>query len=64
MLDPTNSRYRYLSFKGAGTYRRFIKENKELQQVGLVYQQEEIPAHGTYGALLFEQNGKPKGKKF
>ena len=60
MLDPTNSRYRYLSLKGTGTYRRFIKEDKELQQAGLVYQQEETPAHGTYGALLFRPEWKAK----
>ena len=53
MNDPTNSRYRYLSFRGNGNYRRFIKEEKELQQVGLNYQDNDIPAHGTYGALLF-----------
>ncbi|MBB1286927.1 hypothetical protein HRH25_21270 [Flavisolibacter sp. BT320] len=60
MNDPTNSRYRYLSFKGNGNYRRFVKEEKELQQVGFIYQDNDIPAHGTYGALLFRPEWKAK----
>lgn len=54
MLDPTNSRYRYLSFKGTGSYRRYVDNDKQLQNVGLVYKKTETPAHGTYGALLFD----------
>lgn len=60
MNDPTNSRYRYLDFKGNGTYRRFVRENKELQKVGMTYQDNETPAHGTYGALLFRPEWKAK----
>ena len=51
MFDPTNSRYRYLASKGTGLYRRFIKDDKELQTVGLVYQDNKTPAHGTYEAF-------------
>lgn len=53
MLDPTNSRYRYLSFKGSGTYRRYVQDDKRLQQVDVNYQNNDVPSHGSYGALLF-----------
>ena len=52
MHDPTNSKYRYLTFKGSGIYRRFIKEGKNIEPVDSPYSQQSIPAHGTYGALL------------
>jgi hypothetical protein len=60
MNDPTNSHYRYLNFKGSESYRRFIKDDKKLQQVGLTYQEQDIPAHGSYGALLFTSQWKTK----
>ena len=60
MNDPTNGRYRYLDFKATGSYRRFIKDDKNIQQVGLVYQVQNTPAHGTYGALLFDPKWRAK----
>jgi hypothetical protein len=60
MNDPTNSRYRYLTFKSSGSYRRFVTENKSLQQIDLVYRHQDTPAHGTYGALLFDPQWKYK----
>jgi len=60
MLDPTNSRYRYLEFKGVGSYRRFVNEDKNLQPVGLNFQDNTTPAHGTYGALLFRPEWRDK----
>ena len=55
MSDPTNSRYRYLTFKGNGTYRRFVqaKEDKSLEPVNMPYNSQDTPAHGSYGELLF-----------
>src|SRR5690606_6779002 len=50
----------YLNFRSTGTYRRFIQEDKNLQQVDLRYQVQDIPAHGTYGALLFTKEWKNK----
>lgn len=60
MNDPTNSRYRYLAFRGAGLYRRFVQEDKKLQQPGITYQDTDIPAHGSYGALLFTPQWRAK----
>ncbi|MEO8960889.1 MAG: hypothetical protein ABI325_03345 [Ginsengibacter sp.] len=60
MNDPTNSRYRYLDIKDAGIYRRFVQENKKLHQGVLVPQSNNIPAHGSYGALLFTPQWKIK----
>jgi 5-methylcytosine-specific restriction endonuclease McrA len=54
MHDPTNSRYRYINFRGSGAYRRFVKENETIENVGLPYQDNDVPAHGTYGALMFD----------
>jgi hypothetical protein len=53
--DPTNSRYRYIIFKGSNVYRRFITgdENRNIESAGLKYSENDVPAHGTYGALLF-----------
>jgi hypothetical protein len=60
MHDPTNTRYRYLDFKGTGVYRRFIQDNKKVESSGLVYQDQVAPAHGSYGALLFDPRWKTK----
>lgn len=56
MNDPTNSRYRYIRFKGGNNYRRFIKgdDNTEVEKTILLPHQFATPAHGTYGALLFD----------
>jgi 5-methylcytosine-specific restriction endonuclease McrA len=53
MHDPTNSKYRYLVLNSAGKYRRFIQAEKEIESLRLVYQDQNRPAHGSYGALLF-----------
>ena len=60
MHDPTNSRFRYLNFRIIGSYRRFKQEGKELEQVKLVFQEPVTPAHGTYGASLFDPKWKTK----
>jgi hypothetical protein len=60
MNDPTRSRYRHLSFKSKTIYRRFIQEEKNLKQSNLEVNLEDIPAHGTYGALLFRPEWKAK----
>lgn len=60
MNDPTQSRYRHLNFKSDETYRRFIQANKDLKQSNLETNLEDIPAHGTYGALLFRSEWKTK----
>jgi len=53
--DPTNSRYRHLILKGNNVYRRFVKTEKQegIERSVLEYSENSIPAHGTYGALLF-----------
>src|SRR4051812_7170583 len=62
MNDPTNSRYRYIYFKGNNNYRRFTKENtnKQLQKTFLQPEEFTTPAHGTYGALLFDPRWRAK----
>jgi len=62
MNDPINTRYRYLSFKG-DSYRRYIqeKDGKELQTSTLAGQtNEDLPAHGSYGGLLFDERWRSK----
>jgi hypothetical protein len=61
MFDPTNSRYRYLASKGTGLYRRFIRDDEELQTVGLVYQDNKTPAHGNIWGIRTEMESK-KGR--
>ena len=53
--DPTNSRYRYINFKGGNVYRRFITDDKNgnIERASLKYSENDTPAHGSYGALLF-----------
>ncbi|WP_026902432.1 HNH endonuclease [Pedobacter glucosidilyticus] len=58
MNDPTQSKYRHISFKGETAYRRFIKAEDELKSNHFEPYQENIPAHGTYGALLFRPEWK------
>ena len=53
--DPTNSRYRYIIFKGSDVYRRFITGdgNENIEHAVLKYSENDTPAHGSYGASLF-----------
>lgn len=60
MLDPTQSRYRHLNFKSNSVYRRFVQSDKALKQSILETQLKDIPAHGTYGALLFRPEWRAK----
>ena len=60
MFDPTQSRYRHLNFKSNSVYRRFIQSEKTLKQSNLETQLSDIPAHGTYGALLFRPEWRVK----
>jgi len=60
MNDPTQSRYRHLNFKSNTTYRRFVQADKDLKQSNLETNLEDIPAHGTYGALLFRPEWRAK----
>ena len=62
MNDPTNSRYRYIAFKSDDGYRRYIQEDKDksLQLYNLSYKNLTIPAHGSYGALLFDPRWKAR----
>ena len=61
MIDYTNSRYRYISFKGS-TYRRYMPEEdgKVLKQSVLTNYNGNIQAHGTYGSLLFDPRWRKK----
>lgn len=60
MYDPTQSRYRYLHFKSNEGYRRFVQADKNLEQADLQTAVSDIPAHGSYGALLFRPEWKIK----
>lgn len=60
MYDPTQSRYRHLNFKSDTNYRRFTQAEKGLKTNKLETNLEKIPAHGTYGALLFRPEWKAK----
>ena len=60
MYDPTNSRYRYLNLKSNLVYRRFVQEGKRMQGPGLIQNDLDVPAHGTYGALLFTPQWKAR----
>ena len=60
MLDPTKSRYRYLNLKSNSVYRRFANSENGLKQSNLEPNQTDIPAHGTYGALLFRPEWRAK----
>jgi hypothetical protein len=54
MNDPTKSKYRYLAFTGKN-YRRYVQEtDDELKKHTLEVFHADMPAHGTYGALLFD----------
>lgn len=60
MHDPTNSKYRYLNFKSDSQYRRYRQDenDKSLKKNELLFNDSDIPAHGTYGALLFDPRWK------
>lgn len=60
MNDPTNSRYRYLSFQGDPQYRRFKQEKTNIRQSQVAKIAADIPAHGTYGSLLFRPEWRAK----
>jgi 5-methylcytosine-specific restriction endonuclease McrA len=62
MHDPTNSRYRHLSFRSANTYRRYVQGEKsnEIQKSFPKPTDNETPAHGTYAAELFKPEWKLK----
>jgi|SRR5690606_31870032 len=60
MNDPTNSRYRYLNFEGNPKYRRYKQANQGLKMNVSGRVIKEIPAHGTYGELLFRPEWRAK----
>ncbi len=60
MFDPTHSRYRYLAFKNAEKYRRFIQRDDSVREYGPTFIESLTPAHGTYGALLFTPQWRAK----
>ncbi len=62
MNDPLHSRYRYLAFKENGRYRRYIQQedNTILPEGKLNGKSPVVPAHGSYGALLFDWRWKQK----
>ena len=60
MYDPTYSRYQYLPLKKDSTYRRYRQEERSIESHSLNPVDLDIPAHGTYGALLFDPRWKTK----
>lgn len=63
MKDPTNSGYRYIHFKGTGGYRRYISDRSKTLGEFKPSHLQNIPAHGSYGAFLFDQRWKDKRQK-
>jgi hypothetical protein len=60
MFDPTNGRYRFNDMKSNNTYRRYKQVDKSINVDILQPVTKEIPAHGSYGALLFTIDWKTK----
>ena len=62
MNDPTHSRYRYLAFKDNGIFRRYVRQDndKNLLETGFSGKAHPVPAHGSYGALLFDPRWKQR----
>lgn len=60
MKDPTKSKYRYLAFVNNDGYRRYIKAEGKLEHGSLTHFDADIPAHGSYGALLFDPRWKTR----
>lgn len=54
LIDPTNSRYRFLKFKSNSSYSRFKKNGDDITESSLESIEYDIPAHGTYNYLLFK----------
>ena len=63
MIDPTNSRYKFNILKN-NNYRRFVQDDvvANVKLASLNKNIEDIPAHGTYGELLFHPKWKNKRK--
>ena len=53
MHDPTQGKYRHALIRNSESYRRFSSKGKDLFLSDFVAHNHEIPAHGSYGALLF-----------
>lgn len=55
MTDPTKSRFRYFNLKSDNAYRRYISEGDSTKLINGNHSGNtiEVPAHGSYGALLF-----------
>lgn len=60
MYDPTNSRYRYLSLQSKSGFRKYSQKGNILENGSLEFNKNIIPAHGTYGALLFRLEWRAK----
>ncbi|PWB27918.1 HNH endonuclease signature motif containing protein [Flavobacterium sp. HTF] len=60
MFDPTDGRYRFNNMKSSNTYRRYKQVDKSINLDTLKPVTKEIPAHGSYGALLFTVEWKTK----
>lgn len=60
-MDYTNSRYRFYALKNK-RYHRFTKsaDGKTLEEVPLLPDEDEVPAHGSYGGLLFDLRWRSK----
>ncbi|QSW88759.1 HNH endonuclease [Flavobacterium endoglycinae] len=60
MFDPTKSRYRFTEMKSDKTYRRYKQTDNNINVDLLKPLTLKIPAHGSYGALLFTNEWKNK----
>ena len=61
MNDPTRSKYRHLNFRSKNIYRRFAQDEKNIKTSDFEnILNDDIPAHGTYGALLFRPEWRLK----
>lgn len=66
MRTPNDAPYKYLQFKGAQFYRRYISEDIPVKSPPAKLQEQgprNVKSHGSYGALLLHPNWKAKRKE-
>lgn len=66
MNTPNGSSYKYLQFKGQGSYRRYVHERISKDPAPQGPGEDHNPgvkSHGSYGALLFHPNWKARRKE-
>jgi uncharacterized protein (UPF0248 family) len=64
-MTASKQSFRYLKFKDNSPYRRFVQNGEaKVAQAGVTKESvSDVPAHGTYGGLLFHPKWKEKRKE-